>query len=74
MKHQDYSTYYQMSLQGLVDPWLCIDKTHLTYMVPIYDDDSDDTVIICIFPSCDYKIRPGISFYQKMMEDIKRYD
>jgi hypothetical protein len=72
MKHQDYSTYYQMSLNGEVTPWLCIDESHLTNMVPIYEDDSDDTIIICIFPGCDYKIRPGIDFNQKMVADMKR--
>ena len=63
-----------MSLQGLVDPILCINKDHLTYMAPYWNSYDSQTELKCLTPECEYKIIPGINLYEKMIRDIERYD
>ena len=63
-----------MSLQGLVDPILCINKDHETYMVSYWNELDERTEWRCIYGECDYKIVPGLTMYEKMIEEIKKHD
>lgn len=70
MEHRIFSTYYQMSLDGRVDPILCINKDHLTYMVPFFNPLEERTEWRCFNGMCDYKIIPGSDMYEKMMKQV----
>ena len=70
MKHQIFSTYYQLSLENKVEPWRCINPEHGSSMIPHWDDVDEVTQIKCILGDCDYKINPGLNFYNKLIEAI----
>ena len=70
MIYQDFSSYYQMSLDGWVDPWRCIDQSHEMFLIPDYNNETRDIEIKCIFPECTFKIIPGYNFYKDMVEKI----
>ena len=74
MEHQAFSTYYQLSLKGHVEPWRCIDRSHEMFLFPLYDFENDQTILKCEYPDCNYFIKPGINFYDKVVTAIMEID
>ena len=70
MEHKVFSSYYQLSLDGKVDPILCINKDHLSYMVPHWNPLEERTEFRCFVGHCDFKIIPGLDMYNKMMKQV----
>ena len=70
MEHQVFSSYYQLCLSGKADPLLCINKDHLTYMIPYWDILEERSEFRCLVGHCDYKIIPGLTMYQDMMKQV----
>jgi len=68
MEHRIFSTYYQLSLEGLVEPWRCINNNHEVFMVPSWNVLTETTQIKCQVGDCDYTINPGLNFYNKISE------
>ena len=72
MRHQVFAYYNRLSLDGKVEPLLCMDKSHLTYLVPFYDFENERSYFYCI--ECDYKIFPGQQMHDLLLERINLAD
>lgn len=75
MRHQDFSRYYQLSLRDKVEPWKCINSSHQELiLLPKHDFETRKTILLCLYPGCEYKITPGIDFYEKMISILEEVD
>lgn len=72
MRHQIFATYYQLSLEGKVDPILCEYVTHRSPLVPKYDFDKDQSYLECL--ECNSKRYPGLDLYNQLIERINIAD
>lgn len=70
MEHRVFSTYYQMSIEGKVNPILCINQGHDAPMVAFFNPLEERTEFRCFVGDCDYKIIPGLEMYQNIMEKV----
>jgi len=72
MRHQVFSTYYQLTLADKVEPLRCTYVNHTLSLVPKYDFDQEKTYLEC--PECLDKIYPGQSLYFELIDRINLAD
>ena len=56
-KHQNHSD----------KPFMCMNNEHEMTLVPMMDTDRN-IELKCLFPNCDYKMRPGQKTYLEILE------
>ena len=69
MKHQVFSTYYNLYLEGKIEPLKCVNQEHLAYLIPYWDILKERSEFRCPVNDCDYKIVPGLAFYEKILKE-----
>lgn len=72
MRHQVFSRYYQLSLEGKVEPLRCLYENHTLTLMPKYNFEDEVTYLEC--PECFDKIYPGQSLYFKLIDRINIAD
>ena len=70
MNHQVFSTYYQLSIEGKVNPIRCINVGHDAPMVAYWNSLEERSEFRCYVGFCDYKIIPGLDMYDRMIKQI----
>lgn len=71
MRAQVFNDYFKMQDEGRVPIIKCgNDADHGRPFVRILDDESIE--LFCL--ACDFKIRPGIKYYQTMIEIMSLHD
>lgn len=70
MRAQIFNDYFRMQNAGLVPSIKCIDTSHGRLFVRVLDDDIIE--LFCL--GCDYKIRPGLKYYQTIIEILSLHD
>lgn len=72
MRHQIFSTYYQLSLADKVPPLVCDYVNHTGILVPRYDYDLDKTYLECL--DCQDRRYPGLNLYYLLIDRINVAD
>ena len=72
MRHQIFSRYYQLSLEGKVEPLRCTYENHTLTLMPKYDFDKEVSYLEC--PECLDRVYPGQSLYFELIDRINIAD
>lgn len=67
MKYQILTTYYQLSLEGRVEPIKCFNTDHPS-LVPHSTEDGAG-MFMCML--CGYKVTPGMNLYYDLYKKVE---
>jgi len=70
MDNSIFYTYYQLSIDNIVEPIKCIITDHELPLYPFMEMDNEDFRMKLECLECNYKIYPGLNSYDMMKKAV----